>query len=56
MTDREAQLSNVRGGANTRGFSAVHTRHIATGSTAHQPSHTRLQIAATSNAGTGMRV
>jgi hypothetical protein len=56
MTDREAQWSSVRGGRNTRGFTAVQIRHTATGTIDHQPIHTRLQIATTSNAGIGMRV
>ncbi len=56
ITDREAQWSSVRGGGNTRGFTTVQITHKATGSSDHQPIHARLQMAATSSAGIGMRV
>ena len=56
MTDREAQWSSLRGGGNTRGFTTVQIRHRVVGTSDHQPIHARLHIAATSNAGIGMRV
>jgi hypothetical protein len=56
ITDREAQLSRVRGGGNTRGFMTVQTKQAAIGPSDHQPTHVRLQIAPMSNRGIGIRV
>jgi hypothetical protein len=45
-----------RGGGNTRGFTSVQTSTNPIATTDHQPIHERLQIAATSSKGMGIRL
>lgn len=52
----DAQLSVEAGFSNRRGLNHIQNRDNATGTIAHHPSHTRLQIAATSKGRTVVRV
>jgi hypothetical protein len=55
-TPLDAQWSSERGGGNALGLITAHAHTRPTGTSDRQPIRLRVQIAATSSGGTGMRV
>jgi|tagenome__1003787_1003787.scaffolds.fasta_scaffold20813065_2 hypothetical protein len=51
----DAQESSERGGGNALGLITVHAHTAPTGTSDHRPIRLRVQMAAASNGGTGMR-